>query len=169
MIKIEDNFNSICCNTRLKYQFNKDKSKFTASDIEIFTDLHKLRLVSDHSAENSKPGQVDLLNLPQKRRKPINFRTEPLIVHEDEVVSALTSLISKKGEKIVLSDNLNSNKKTLEPNLNELINAISFYQKQEVKNTVWKKCRNPAVKKSNCLKSKKIIGNKKQTVMRLFD
>lgn len=169
MIKIEDSFNSICCNTRLRYQFNKDKSKFTASDIEIFTDLHELKLVADRSAGNSNSGLVNLDNLPQKRKKTISARSESLVVHEDEVVSALTSLFSKKSEKIVLNDNLNSNKKTFDSNLNELINAISYYQKQEVKNSIWKKCGNPGGKKSNCIKSKKIIKNKTQNVMRLFD
>lgn len=163
MIKIEDNFNSICCNTRLKYKCSKEKGKYTASDMEIFTDLSELRLVTINPTAKQQGDHEVICSLPQKRKKGVKIKPVGFVVYEDEVVSALASLMGHR--KVNLGSNGKLNERIFDSNLKKLIKVISSVKHEEILHI---KSKQSGIEKLNSIKTQKMLKNTARPAMRLF-
>lgn len=163
MIKIGKNFNSISCNTRLNYQFSKDKNRFTASDVEIFTDLTELKKLSQ-SIDRNIITTEETQTLPQKRKKSLKDSTKNLPTNEDEVISALASLIHQNHQR----NHSMTPKKIFESNIKELIKVVLSKPHQALDEKL-KVCRSSVKLNSKASKIQKIIKNRSRAALRLFE
>jgi hypothetical protein len=163
MIKIDKTFNSISCNTRLRYQFNKDKSRFTATDSEIFTDLTELKTLSESILNKNSSSPEYLDNLPQKRKKSGKSSQKTDSFNEDDLISVLASLTdpSPQGRQVI------NPKKFFDSNLKELIQVV-FASKSQRTDASLKNCRASecSLKGSS---TQKILKNKSRAALRLYD
>lgn len=164
MIKIDKNFNSISCITRLKYQFSKEKSKFTATDIEIFTDLNELKELSQSIIHENQLSTEEFKILPQKRKKSLKDSTKVLPSNDDEVISALASLIQKTHPG---KQPLNP-KRIFESNLKELIKVV-FSNPCKSAEDKWKVCKPSPHINGKSSSTQNIIKTRSRAVLRLFE
>ena len=164
MIKIDKNFNSISCITRLKYQFSKEKSKFTATDIEIFTDLNELKQISQSIIDENPLSTEEIKILPQKRKKSLKDSPKGLPSNEDDVISALASLIHKNQ---LGKQSLNP-KKIFESNLKELIKVV-FSNPCKPPINKWKICRTSSNLNDRSSNTQNILQTRSRAVLRLFE
>ena len=162
MIKKDKNCNSISCNTRLKYQFNKEQSRFTASDIEIFTDLNELKKLSQ-TIDRNIISTEEIEILPQKRKKSPKVSPKNPPETEDEVISVLASLFHQNHQ----SQHAFPPQK-FESNLKELIKAV-FSQPSQPLDQKFKTCRSSVKVNKKGTNIKRASKSRSRAALRLFE
>ena len=98
------------CSTRLCCKLNFKKSKFTASDLEIISDLKELKYLA--LVRGNKNAAIDEIcnSLPQKRKKKLISSQDP----EDEAIFALATLMQCRNPRQQRKQSLEICQKTQE-------------------------------------------------------
>ena len=138
--------------TRSSLKKSIKKTKFTASDFEIISDLSKLEPASKLVVSKKRIFKKVSENLPQKQQRTKKNIKNCKQVTENDVISALVHLIQKENEAKDSNLDTKSNEKKfncneVQPNISA--SGISYPYKNENEAVLQDNCSNPILIASN--------------------
>ncbi|OMJ88513.1 hypothetical protein SteCoe_9554 [Stentor coeruleus] len=114
-----------CSKTRLSNRLSFKKSRFTASDYEILSDLEKLKYFSSKIDMVKENIDTSLGQMPYKRKRSVKIEDNKPETAENEAISALAHLMVCKNQKKTRKDPLkDSENKVQEGNSQEKSEVI---------------------------------------------